>query len=176
MPEDRKRCGAVLDLTIRENATLASLPEHRVASCGPLGVLDRRKERSTAETVRQRLGVRCASVEQRVGQLSGGNQQKVVLGKWLTRDAGVLLLDEPTRGVDVAAKDEIYQRMEELAQRGVAIVFASSELPEVLALADRILVFHDGAVVGELPGEGATEEQVMELAATGIGSRTEESR
>ncbi len=176
VPEDRKRCGAVLEMTIRENATLASLPEHKVAACGLLGVLDRRKERDTAETVRQRLGVRCASVEQRVAQLSGGNQQKVVLGKWLTRDAGVLLLDEPTRGVDVAAKDEIYQRMEELAARGVGLVFASSELPEVLALADRILVFHDGAVVGELPGDGATEEQVMQLAATGVGARAEESR
>src|SRR5690606_8464230 len=156
-----KQHGAVLGMAIRENVTLASLPAHRGGLLRAFGWLDRGRERASAATAIEQLGVRCAGAEQRVADLSGGNQQKVVLSKWLARDCRVLLLDEPTRGVDVAAKDEIYQRMIALADCGLAVLFASSELAEILALADRILVLHEGRLAGELPGELATEEAVM---------------
>ena len=109
------------------------------------------------------LGVRTASVTQSISALSGGNQQKVVVGKWLLSQTRVLLLDEPTRGVDVGAKKEIYQIIHDLAEQGLAVVFVSSELPELLGLADRIVVMNGGEIVGGLSGD-ATEEQVIELS------------
>ncbi|MBK8977986.1 MAG: sugar ABC transporter ATP-binding protein [Planctomycetes bacterium] len=170
VPEDRKERGAVLRMSALANTTLASLPEHRRAGGRWAGVLDGGRERATFGRVAARLDLRCKGPGQPVATLSGGNQQKVVLGRWLARDAQVLLLDEPTRGVDIGAKDEIYKRMEELAAQGCAILFASSELAELLALADRIVVMHEGAVAGELRAERATEELVMALA-TGAGTR-----
>ena len=170
VPEDRKQHGLVLEMPIRANATLASLPEHRGGWLAFAGGLDRARERATATQACAELGVRASGIEQPVGQLSGGNQQKVVIGKWLARDAGVLILDEPTRGVDVAAKDEIYRRMAELAAGGMAIVFASSEMAEILALSDRILVMREGRLTGQLDGEGATEEQVMRLATEAVAA------
>ena len=110
------------------------------------------------------LHVRTSSAEAPVGQLSGGNQQKIVLAKWLLADANVFLLDEPTRGVDIGAKAEMYALIRGLAKRGAAILFASSELEEVLRLADRILVMHRGSIAGELSREDATEERIMHFA------------
>jgi len=168
VPEDRKHQGLVLDLGVAANLELASGRE--LVSTGPgavVGWIDRARARQLARSQIERLDVRAAGPEVAVGTLSGGNQQKVVLGKWLARDPAVLLLDEPTRGVDVGAKDEIYQRMAELARGGIAIVFVSSEMAEVLALADRILVVHEGAVAGELTRDEATEERVMALATGG---------
>ena len=111
--------------------------------------------------------IKTPSVEQTVQNLSGGNQQKVVLAKWLFTQSKVLIFDEPTRGIDVGAKTEIYQLMNRLAENGVAIIMISSELPEILGMSDRILVMHDGAVAGELNREDATQEKIMSLATGG---------
>ena len=118
------------------------------------------------------LGVRCGSIEQPTGTLSGGNQQKVVIGKWLATQPRVLLLDEPTRGIDVGAKREIYELIFRLAQSGLAILVVSSELPELLLLADRILVMSEGRQTGILGRDEATEQRIMQLAAQNLGART----
>lgn len=115
----------------------------------------------------KRLGVRAANFESPVSSLSGGNQQKVVLAKWVGIGSKVLILDEPTRGVDVGAKREIYQLMNELAERGVAIIMVSSDLPEILGISDRVIVVHEGHIAGELTKEEATEEGIMTLATGG---------
>lgn len=162
--EDRKRFGLVLDQTILNNMTLAGLP--RIAA--RLGGLltDRRREATLGEQAARDLRVKAPSVLTGVGTLSGGNQQKVVLAKWLLTNPKVLLLDEPTRGIDVGAKQEIYREINRLAQTGLAIVLVSSELPEVLGLSDRVLVLHEGRVAGEFTRTEATPEKVM-AAATG---------
>ncbi len=160
--EDRKEQGVVLSLTVRENISLASL--NRVAR---LGFVQKSAENAKARESVQRLRVRTPSVEQRVGNLSGGNQQKVILAKWLQIPLKLLILDEPTRGIDVGAKREIYQIMNELAARGVAILMISSELPEVLGMADRIVVMRDGRVAGALDRAEATQEKVGALALAG---------
>jgi ribose transport system ATP-binding protein len=170
VPEDRKQQGLLLEMSVQSNLTLASLRDHCTRKMRALGVLSPSRERDAARAAIDRLDVRVSDPERAVSELSGGNQQKVVLGKWLARTPAVLLLDEPTRGVDIAAKDEIYARMEELAAEGLAIVFASSEMAEILSIADRILVLHEGRIAGELPGEGSTEESVMRLA-TGAESK-----
>jgi len=123
----------------------------------------------TARSIEQ-LNIRTPSQEQRVQNLSGGNQQKVVIAKWLTLDPKVLILDEPTRGIDVGAKAEIYRLMNQLADRGVGILMISSELPEVMGVSDRILVMHEGRVTGEFDGRTATEDALMN-AATGLAAR-----
>jgi ribose transport system ATP-binding protein len=158
--EDRKAKGLHLDAPIRDNVTLPSLP--RLARFGFRSA--RGEARMTDDAVR-RLGVRCTGIEQVAATLSGGNQQKVVIGKWLATRPGVLLLDEPTRGIDVGAKQEIYELIRALAGEGLAIVMVSSELPELLLLADRIMVVSEGRRTGMLSREEVSEEAIMHLAA-----------
>jgi ABC-type sugar transport system ATPase subunit len=158
-PEDRKREGLVLIRSVLENTTMAIL--RRLTR---FRIVQRRKERAIATEYVERLNVRTPSIDQQVGKLSGGNQQKVVLARWLAAKPKVLILDEPTRGIDVGAKSEIYRLIDALANEGLAIMLISSELPEVLGMSDRIFVMQGGRITGELPGPGTTEEQVLELA------------
>ncbi len=159
-PEDRKQQGLVIDMSVRENMSLAALRRDR----RKWGFLDFDKESDIAKEMIKSMRVKTPGDDQVVRYLSGGNQQKVVLGKWLAMKPRILLLDEPTRGIDVGAKREIYGLMEELAQSGVAILFVSSEMEEVLGMADRALVMHEGRITGELSREELTEEAVMQLA------------
>ena len=158
-PEDRKLQGIILEMSVRENMSLAALQRD---SNG--GFLDFSKEKEISEEMIQKMRVKTPSDEQIIRFLSGGNQQKVVLGKWLTMKPDLLLLDEPTRGIDVGAKREIYTLMEELAESGVAILFVSSEMEEVLGMADRAIVMHEGRITGELSREELGEEAIMQLA------------
>jgi ribose transport system ATP-binding protein len=160
--EDRKDEGLVLDFSLKENIALPIL-----SSFAPKGVINEKSEADFVHMLIQRLTVKTESAETRVGDLSGGNQQKVVIAKWIGISPKVLILDEPTRGVDVGAKREIYQLMNELTDRGVAIIMVSSELPEVLGMSDRILVVHEGKITGELTKEEATQEKIMTLATGG---------
>jgi ribose transport system ATP-binding protein len=149
VPEDRKQDGLLLAQSIKVNTTLSTLPQHVRAG----GWLNSRAETETTENLCGRLGVRYASTEQAVSELSGGNQQKIVMARWLARQCNVLLFDEPTRGIDVAAKDRIYQLLRDLAAEAKGILVVSSDLPELLALCDRILVMSAGRIVAEfLPG------------------------
>jgi ABC-type sugar transport system ATPase subunit len=160
LTEDRKLEGLVLGHSVRVNFGLPNL----TWLCRG-GFVQRRRERQEFARWVERLQIKVASPEQRAGTLSGGNQQKIVLAKWLARNCDVLIFDEPTRGVDVGAKYEIYLLMNELAAQGKAILMISSELPEVLGMADRILVMHDGRVTGEIATpRSATQEQIMQLA------------
>jgi ribose transport system ATP-binding protein len=160
VPEDRKQQGVVLDMMIRQNIGLPSV--HRHARAG--GFLNFRVERDQSAEMSQRLRVKAPSDLHRVGNLSGGNQQKVVLGKWLAMKPRVLLLDEPTRGIDIGAKQEIYQLMDELAGQGIAVLFVSSELEEIIGLSDRVVVMHEGRITGELPRSELSEQRIMQLA------------
>jgi ribose transport system ATP-binding protein len=163
VPEDRKHDGLVLEMGVRENLSLATL--HRDQRSG---FLNRTKERALCEEMIPAMRIKTPNTEQPVQFLSGGNQQKVVIGKWLATRPKVLLLDEPTRGVDIGAKQEIYRLMEELASRGVAVLFVSSDLEEILGMSDRTLVLHEGRLSGELSRAELSEEAVMQLA-TGAG-------
>ncbi len=158
-PEDRKEQGIFLELSIRENIALPSLGEMQ---CG--GFVREGQVVALGERMRDLLGIRTSSMEKALGLLSGGNQQKVVLAKWLARGPKVLVLDEPTRGVDVGAKAEIYRVVEGLAAEGAAVLMISSDLEEVLRLSDRVLVMHEGRLAGEVKGADLSEEAVMELA------------
>jgi ribose transport system ATP-binding protein len=166
-PEDRKQQGLLLEVAVRENLSLAALRYH--ARSGAF--LDRPYEQNLAGEMIRALNIKTPSDRQTVHFLSGGNQQKVVLGKWLALKPRSLLLDEPTRGVDIGAKQEIYRLMEELAESGVAILFVSSEMPEIIGMSDRALVMHEGRITGELARSELTEERVMQLA-TGHGTAT----
>ena len=157
--EDRKATGLLVQSSVRENITLASL-----ASAPKSPWLDRKWQSSVCGSLIERLRVKTASQLTTVASLSGGNQQKVALAKWLMREPRVLLLDEPTRGVDIGAKQEIYDVLQQLSEQGLAIVFVSSEMEEVLALADRVLVLHEGSLCGELLRDEMSEEAVMRLA------------
>jgi ribose transport system ATP-binding protein len=160
LSEDRKGDGVFLDLSIAQNVSSLDL---RLVS-GPV-MVSRRREAALAEAMRQRLGIRCAGVHQAVATLSGGNQQKVALARLLAVNPRVLFVDEPTRGVDIGAKAQIYAILRELADQGAGIVAISSELPELIGISDRILVLHEGRLAGELgPGE-MTEEAIMQLAS-----------
>ncbi len=159
LTEDRKQQGLVLQLSVRENITLTSLDEISV-----FGVLDLGGEREQAQTMVDRLSIRTPSLDQIVVDLSGGNQQKVVLARWIAARCRVLLFDEPTRGVDVGAKVEIYELIGELVEHGVAILLISSEMSELIGLADRVAVMHEGALQGVLPRAEVTQERIMELA------------
>jgi putative multiple sugar transport system ATP-binding protein len=154
--EDRKQLGLILGDDIRKNITLASLSQ-----VAPKGVIDDFAELKAASGYRTRMRIRSSDVYQETGQLSGGNQQKVVLSKWLMTDPKVLILDEPTRGIDVGAKYEIYTIINELADAGRGVVVISSEMPELLGICDRICVMNDGAFVGEFAGPEATQEKIM---------------
>ena len=159
VPEDRKRHGLVLSMNARENTSLSTLD--RLAH---LGFVDRRAERSLATKYFEQMRVKARSIESGTLGLSGGNQQKLVIAKWLAADSEILLVDEPTRGVDVGAKAEIHNLIRGLAREGKAVILVSSELPELLALATRVLVMRAGALVGELPAHPG-EEPVMRLMA-----------
>ncbi|MEV6400166.1 sugar ABC transporter ATP-binding protein [Streptomyces sp. NPDC051907] len=161
VPEDRKGQGLVLDASVQENLGLVTL---RAASRG--GLVDLKAQRVAAARIAEQLGVRMAGLGQQVRTLSGGNQQKVVIGKWLLADTRVLILDEPTRGVDVGAKVEIYQLVNELTESGHAVLMISSDLPEVLGMSDRVLVMAQGRIAGELAAEAATQDAVMALAVS----------
>ena len=157
--EDRKESGLVLEFTARTNIGLANLDT--IASAG---IIDRRRERQLAERLAGELSLRPPRIERPARAFSGGNQQKIVLAKWLAREPDVLLLDEPTRGVDVGAKAEIFAIIDQLKVRGVAVLMVSSDLLEVIGVADRVVVLHEGTLEGELPGRGASQEAIMELA------------
>lgn len=160
--ENRKDEGLLLDTSIRENISLPNL-----TSFSPKGIIDRKREAEFVELLIKRLTIKTASPETAARHLSGGNQQKVVIAKWIGIGPKVLILDEPTRGVDVGAKREIYSLMNELTDRGVAIIMVSSELPEILGMSDRIIVVHEGRISGEINAAGATQEHIMTLATGG---------
>ena len=160
--EDRKDEGLILDFSIRDNMVLPTL-----YSFAPKGIINEKSETDFVNMLIKRLTVKTESPDIAVGKLSGGNQQKVVIAKWVGIGPKLLILDEPTRGVDVGAKREIYQLMNELTDRGVAIIMVSSELPEVLGMSDRILVVHEGKINGQLLKEDATQEKIMTLATGG---------
>lgn len=159
VPEDRKLQGLILQMTVKENITLANLEQvsHR-------WLLDNSRELKVAGEYIEKLDIKTPHKEQKVVNLSGGNQQKVVIAKWLAIKPRVLILDEPTRGIDVGAKREIHYLMSQLAGQGVAIIMISSELPEVLGMSDRIIIMHEGRIKGELTREEASQEKIMKMA------------
>ncbi|MEK4688749.1 ribose ABC transporter ATP-binding protein RbsA [Bacillus sp. FSL W8-1202] len=160
--ENRKDEGLLLDTSIRENIALPNL-----SSFSPKGLIDHKREAEFVDLLIKRLTIKTASPETHARHLSGGNQQKVVIAKWIGIGPKVLILDEPTRGVDVGAKREIYTLMNELTERGVAIIMVSSELPEILGMSDRIIVVHEGRISGEIHAREATQERIMTLATGG---------
>lgn len=155
--EDRKTLGLILIEDIRENITLANLD-----GVSDRFVINEPKELSVARDYRDKLSIKCSSILQKTLNLSGGNQQKVVLSKWLFANPEVLILDEPTRGIDVGAKFEIYTIVNQLASEGKGIILISSELPEILGVCDRIYVMNEGRIVGEMPRSGASQEKIMQ--------------
>lgn len=160
VPEDRRKQGLVIDATVASNITDAIR-----GSLTKVGLITTAAENSEAQVWASQLEVKTASLDAVVGTLSGGNQQKVVLAKWLAANPKVLIIDEPTRGIDVGTKSEVHRRMSELAGMGLAILMISSELPEVLGMADRVLVMHEGRLTADIPRSEATAESVM-FAAT----------
>ncbi len=161
IPEDRKKHGVHLDMNIRENISFVSI---RNISKG--SVVNTRADKTLANEFIERLRIKTPGMEQKVKNLSGGNQQKVVLARSLVCESKVMIFDEPTRGIDVGAKHEIYLLMNELAQSGMAIIMISSEMPELLGMSDRILVMHEGKITGELSKQEATQERILELASS----------
>ena len=159
VPEDRRQHGVILEMSIAENASLANLD-----GVSTRGIIDTRAERETAEQYVSQLRIKAASVTSDVGSLSGGNQQKVALARWLAIHPSVLMLDEPTQGVDVGSKAEIHAIMQALAERGVAILMISSELPEVLGMSDRVAVMRDGTIAGVLSRGEATQQKILAMA------------
>jgi rhamnose transport system ATP-binding protein len=166
VPEDRRQQGLVMELSVERNATLT-----RRWQLARGGLLSSRAERATAAEWSKKLQVKAGKLADPVSTLSGGNQQKVVLAKWLSTHPSVLIVDEPTRGIDVGTKAEVHRLLSQLAADGLAVVMVSSELPEVLGMADRVLVMHEGRLVDDIPRARADEDSVM-LAATGQGGRT----
>ena len=159
VPEDRQAQGLFLDLTLRANVSAASLGRLQRG-----GFVRRAEEDRLVGALVERLAIRAAGLEQPVRFLSGGNQQKAVVARWLALEPRVLLFDEPTRGIDVGSRQEIYALMDELAERGVAVLFATSDMEELLQQADRVLVMHEGRIAGELAGAELGEEAVLQLA------------
>jgi putative multiple sugar transport system ATP-binding protein len=154
--EDRKGNGLILSSSIKINTTIANLD-----SVSKHGVIDKDKEYAVAVEYKEKLSTKCPTVEQNVGNLSGGNQQKVLLAKWMFADPEVLILDEPTRGIDVGAKYEIYCLMNKLVAEGKSVIMISSEMPEILGMCDRIYVMSEGRIVAEMNGKDATQEKIM---------------
>jgi inositol transport system ATP-binding protein len=163
VPEDRKQQALFLTLAVRSNLSLAALGH--VLRFGAF--IDERAELELVERYQKTLNIRMASPDQLVGSLSGGNQQKVVLARWLALEPKILIVDEPTRGIDVAAKSEVHQLLDQLARSGIAIIAISSELPEVLAISDRIVAMREGRAVGQLTRAEASEESLMHLMTLG---------
>jgi inositol transport system ATP-binding protein len=161
LTEDRKESGCLLVLDILENMQLAVLHDRST----PMGFLNERRLRTACEAMSRKLRVKTPNLNERIKNLSGGNQQKVLIGRWLLTEPRILILDEPTRGIDVGAKAEIHRLITELARQGVAVVMISSELPEVLGMSDRVMVMHEGRVTGLLGRQDATQVKVMELAS-----------
>jgi ribose transport system ATP-binding protein len=168
-PEDRKQQGLVLAMSVERNTTLPDLPRH-----SRWGVIDRRAERGTAEAEVRRLGIKVRNIQQKVVNLSGGNQQKVVLGKWLAMRPRLLILDEPTRGIDVGAKAEIYRHMAALAASGVTLIMVSSDMEEILGMSDRVVVMHERRIRGVLARAELSAERVAALMTGGSGERAAE--
>ncbi|PZA06218.1 sugar ABC transporter ATP-binding protein [Meiothermus sp. PNK-Is4] len=169
--EDRKGWGLILEQEIRKNVTLANLP--KVAQ---RGVIDENAEAKVTQRFREALRIRCSSIEQPVVNLSGGNQQKVLLSKWLFTQPRLLILDEPTRGIDVGAKYDIYTLMDELASEGKGILLISSEMPELLGMCDRIYVMSEGQLVAELPRSEASQERIMRAIVNAVQAQTSYNR
>jgi len=163
VPEDRKLDGLLLPQPVRVNATLATVRAH----ARRWGGLDRASEARAADRAVAALGVKCDSIEQPVATLSGGNQQKIVIARWLARDCAVLLFDEPTRGIDVPAKETIYALLRSLAAEGRAVVVVSSDLPELMALCDRLVVLSAGRNAGEFSPAAWSQETITRAAFSG---------
>ena len=161
-PEDRKKDGLCTKLSIRHNLALPNLD----MLCNKLGAVSSKKESELCDKAVKNLKIKTPNVEIDSGNLSGGNQQKVVVGKWLARDSRVVIFDEPTRGIDVGAKVEIYNLMNELKQQGIAVMFVSSEMPEVMGIADRIVVMCDGRITGEVMARETTQSEILTLATS----------
>ncbi|MDO4321372.1 MAG: sugar ABC transporter ATP-binding protein [Lachnospiraceae bacterium] len=159
-PEDRKKDGLCTKLSIRDNIALPNLD----ILCDKLGVVNRKKEKEMSDKAASDLKIKLPNDQVDAGSLSGGNQQKVVVGKWLARNSRVVIFDEPTRGIDVAAKVEIYNLMNQLKAQGIGVMFVSSEMPEVMGISDRIIVMCDGRITGELMREDATQDQILTYA------------
>jgi ribose transport system ATP-binding protein len=162
VPEDRKRSGLLLDLSVAENMSLADLQSY-----SRLSLIDRQAEFDNADRQKRRLDIRCQGVFEEVRSLSGGNQQKVVLGRWLSMSPRAIIFDEPTRGVDVGAKNEIYRLMRSLSDSGAAILMISSDMEEVIGVSDRIAVMHEGSISGFLERRDFSEANVLKLAVGG---------
>ncbi len=163
LSEDRKLNGIAVKMSIRENTTMASMD--KVSS--NFGVISNQAEVDAANQYIDKMQIKTPTVEQLVGNLSGGNQQKVVIGKWLFRDAKVMIFDEPTRGIDVGAKYAIYELLDELATQGIGVIMISSELPEVLGMSDRVIVMKEGVMTAMLETAATTQEEIMQYA-TGV--------
>ncbi len=163
VPEDRKLLGLILEMSVRENITLPCLPVEMKG-----GILNAKKEEEITQQYIDQLDIKTPAQDQQVQNLSGGNQQKVVIGKWLATHPKVLILDEPTRGIDVGAKKEIHELTGKLASEGVGIIMISSEMPEVLGMSDRIIVMHEGKIRGELSREEATQEKIMSIILSSV--------
>ncbi|MDF2632362.1 MAG: D-ribose transporter ATP-binding protein [Caproiciproducens sp.] len=159
-PEDRKKDGLCVKLSVQDNIALPNLD----LLCNKIGVVDRKKERTMADKAVKSLSIKLVNTDMNAGTLSGGNQQKVVVAKWLARNSRVVMFDEPTRGIDVAAKVEIYNLMNELKKQGIGVLFVSSEMPEVIGISDRVLVMCDGKITGELATEEATQDLILQYA------------
>lgn len=160
LSEDRKRFGLALGMDVETNIVLASFKKF----LSRLGWVNQNKTRSTSETHVQSLAIKTPSIQQKVKNLSGGNQQKVIIGKWLTANTDILIFDEPTRGIDVGAKSEIYKLLNDLARQGKSVIMISSELPEILRMSHRVIVMCEGRITGELPIGEATQEKIMTYA------------
>ncbi len=160
IPEDRKDQGVLLNLSVRENIgyTFTKLITDWI-------FINRKKEKTLVDEFRKKLSIKCSSAEQRAANLSGGNQQKVVLAKWLAGDCDVLIFDEPTRGIDVGAKQEIYNLIKEQAEAGKGIILISSEMPELIGMSERIIVMHEGAIEGVLSADEVSQEKILDLAS-----------
>jgi ribose transport system ATP-binding protein len=160
LSEDRKRYGLTLGMDVETNVVLAAYKKF----LGFLGVVNQKSTASTADHYVKALSIKTPTIQQRTKNLSGGNQQKVIIAKWLTANTEILIFDEPTRGIDVGAKSEIYKLLNELAQQGKAIIMISSELPEILRMSHRVVVMCEGRITGEVNGATATQEQIMKFA------------
>jgi len=165
LTEDRKAEGIIPDLSVRENLTLAALP-----ALTRLGVVSRSKQQAIVERFMNRLGIKAASADQKIRELSGGNQQKVLLARWLCRNPRFLILDEPTRGIDIGAKGEIQAMVNELAESGLGVLMISSELEELVEGSSRVVVMRDGQRVGELRGADISQQHIIHVMAEGNAS------